>query len=62
MFAPFNQLYNLFNKLVSQIAVYIDNHAATKERPKLFQATVLLIVVFISTFLLSRIIGSAFNK
>ena len=44
----------MLDKLFTRIKEYIDNHTATKDRPRLFQMIVLLIVIIIIAFILSK--------
>lgn len=44
-------------KLFSRLKEYIDAHEATKGRPKLFQMTVILIVLLIIIFIVFRLKG-----
>lgn len=55
MFTLFIRRYPMLYRFFSRIREYIDNHSATKGRSRLFQLTVLLIVLIIISFIVFKI-------
>ncbi len=45
----------MLKKFFRQLSHFLDNHSATKGRPKVFQFTVLLIVIIIIVFIVARV-------